>query len=67
VITAGELRDLDFGELKTKSIDMREEFFNLRFQHGVGQLENTAQLKSIRRDIARVKTIINEQIEKDKE
>ena len=59
-----ELRGLSSDELNAKYTDMTEEFFNLRFRHGVSQLENTAQLGKVRRDIARVKTVINEQTEK---
>lgn len=48
-------------ELKKMLLDMRKEQFNLRFQLSGGQLENTAQMRKIRRDIARVKTFINQQ------
>ena len=47
-------------ELKEQLIDLRKEAFNLRFQTASGQLENTAQVRSVRRDIARIKTVLNE-------
>jgi large subunit ribosomal protein L29 len=55
-----EIRELDIKELKEKSAELNEELFNLQFQHSTGQLENPMRLKSVRRDIARVKTIIQE-------
>jgi large subunit ribosomal protein L29 len=55
-----EIRDLGPEEMQKKADDFREELFNLRFQHGTGQLENTTKLKQAKRDIARLKTIIRE-------
>ncbi|HHT19892.1 MAG TPA: 50S ribosomal protein L29 [Tissierellia bacterium] len=55
-----ELRELSVGELNTKLNDLKAELFNLRFQHATGQLENNARIKLVRRDIARVKTLIHE-------
>ena len=55
-----EIRELSLEEMQTKVNDLREEMFNLRFQHGTGQLENTYKLKQTKRDIARLKTIIQE-------
>lgn len=57
---AGELRTMTADEIKTKLFELKKEYFNLRFQHGVGQLENTAILPVMRKDIARVKTISRE-------
>jgi large subunit ribosomal protein L29 len=57
---ATEIRDLSLDEMKNKASDLEQEFFNLRFQHATGQLENSAKLKQIKRDIARVKTIIRQ-------
>ena len=57
---ASEIRELSTEEQQRKVVDLKEELFNLRFQHGVGQLENSSTLKQIKRDIARVKTIISE-------
>ena len=55
-----ELREMSADEIKTKLFELKKEYFNLRFQHGVGQLENTAILPVMRKDIARVKTISRE-------
>ena len=55
-----EIRELAPEELQSKVDDLREELFNLRFQHGTGQLENTTKLKQTKRDIARLKTIMRE-------
>ncbi len=57
---AKELRDLSPEELQTKETEFREEEFKLRFRHATGQLEKTDRLKKLRKDIARVKTIIRE-------
>ncbi len=56
----GEIRELSTEETHQKVVDLKEELFNLRFQHESGQLENPQKLKQIKRDIARVKTIIKE-------
>mgnify|MGYP000429281338 FL=1 len=55
-----EIRELSLEEKLRKANDLKEELFNLRFQHGIGQLENSQKMKQIKRDIARVKTIIKE-------
>ena len=47
-------------ELKEQLLDLRKEAFNLRFQTASGQLENTARVHQVRRDIGRIKTILNE-------
>ncbi|MFC1488697.1 50S ribosomal protein L29 [Thermodesulfobacteriota bacterium] len=57
---ASEIRELSPEETHRKVVDLKEELFNLRFQHESGQLENPQKLKQIKRDIARVKTIIKE-------
>ncbi|NLC98623.1 MAG: 50S ribosomal protein L29 [Actinomycetales bacterium] len=59
-ITAEELRELDADALATKLAEAKEELFNLRFQNATGQLDNTAGLRSVRRDIARIYTVITE-------
>ena len=46
--------------LKEQLLDLRKEAFNLRFQTASGQLENTARVRQVRRDIGRIKTILNE-------
>jgi large subunit ribosomal protein L29 len=58
---AGELRTKTADELKQSLMDLRKEQFNLRFQKASGQLENTARTFQVRRDIARIKTILREQ------
>ena len=63
---AGEIRELSKEEIKRKSVDLKEELFNLRFQHEVGQLENPQKMKQAKRDIARVKTVIRESELKEK-
>ena len=57
---ASEIRDLSFEERQRKGDDLKEELLSLRFQNKIGQIENPQKLKQVRRDIARVKTIINE-------
>ena len=57
---ASEIRELDLQELNQKVIDLKQELFNLRFQHQVGQLENPQRLKQTKRDIARLNTVIRE-------
>ena len=55
-----DLRTKSDDELKQQMLDLRKESFNLRFQAASGQLENTARKNTIRKDIARIKTIIGE-------
>ena len=57
---AKEIRDLGPEERQQKLADLKEELFNLRFQHAVGQIENPKRLKKTKCDIARIKTIIRE-------
>ena len=57
---AEELRGKTPDELKTQLIDLKKEAFNLRFQRASGQLENTARVRQVRREIARIKTILGE-------
>ena len=57
---AKELKDLSPEELLAKEKEFREEEFKLRFKHATGQLEKTDRLRKLRKDIARVKTIIRE-------
>jgi large subunit ribosomal protein L29 len=54
-----KLREMSEEELVAKERDLREDYFKLKFQHGVGQLENTGRLREVRKDIARVKTARN--------
>ncbi len=57
---AKELHELTVDELNTKLKELSEELFNLRFRHAIGQLENPALLKTCKKDIAKVKTILRE-------
>ena len=55
-----EIRNLDTEEIKSKLADTREELMNLRFQQVMGQLTDTSRLKHVRRDVARLATILAE-------
>lgn len=57
---ARELRELSVDELFAKEKEFRAEEFKLRFRHATGQLDKTSRLKELRRNVARVKTIIRE-------
>lgn len=57
---ANKLRDMTTQELSTKLTELKSELFNLRFQLATGQLENPMKVKSVRKDIARVQTILRE-------
>ena len=61
---AENIREMSPDERARKLVDLKEEMFNLRFQHGAGQLENSQKLKQTKRDIARINTIIREALEK---
>jgi large subunit ribosomal protein L29 len=61
-VKARELRDLSAAELRQKEQDFTTELFNLKFQHATGQLENMERLPEVRRDLARVKTILRQKI-----
>ncbi len=56
-----ELRELDASELAEKLDEAKEELFNLRFQMATNQLDNTSRLRQLRREIARISTVIREQ------
>jgi len=55
-----EIRELNENDLAVKVKDLSEEYFKLRFQHGVRPLENPARLKQLKKTIARMKTVISE-------
>ena len=57
---AADLRDKTPDQLREDLASLKKEAFNLRFQGATGQLEGTARMKTVRRDVARVKTILNE-------
>ena len=58
---ASEIREMSVEELQTKLTELKEELFNLRFQLAVNQLDNPARVKAVKKDIARIKTILREQ------
>jgi len=55
-----EVKDLSTDELKQKNMNIAEELFRLRIRHASGQLESPAIMKNLRKDIARVKTVLRE-------
>ena len=55
-----EIRELSAGELSEKVASLKEELFNLRFQHATGQLENQMRIREVKKSIARIKTIQRE-------
>ncbi len=55
-----ELRNLSVAELQNQLVSAKKELFNLRFQNATNQLDNTARIKEVRRNIARIKTVIGE-------
>ncbi len=57
---AVEIRKLSENELDAKLTDLKAELFNLRFQHAINQLDNPQRIKAVKRDIARIKTIIKQ-------
>jgi large subunit ribosomal protein L29 len=57
---ASEIRELSREESERKLVELKEELFNLRFQHEIGQLESPAKMKQIKHDIARTKTLLRE-------
>lgn len=57
---AGEVRAKSGDELREQLLQLKKEQFNLRFQKATGQLENTSRVREVRRDIARIKTILAE-------
>ena len=57
---ATELKEMTSEQLETKLADLKRELFNLRFQHAVNQLENPHKMTEVKRDIARVMTVLNE-------
>jgi large subunit ribosomal protein L29 len=61
-----ELKELAVEELQRKEQDLRKELFNLRFQQATGEIENPMRIRTIRKNIARVLTVITERDKKDK-
>lgn len=59
-MNANDLRGKSADELKDELANLKKEAFNLRFQQATGQLENTARMRAVKRDVARVNTVLNE-------
>ena len=59
-MTSNEIRELSTEEQQTKLKDLKEELFNLRFQLAINQLENPTRIKAVKKDIARISTILRE-------
>jgi large subunit ribosomal protein L29 len=57
---SAELRDLSGSELNGRLIDLKKDLFNLRMQHATNQLDNPVRINGVKKDIARVKTLIRE-------
>ena len=57
---ASEIRDMNLNDLNAKEKELKAELFNLRFQLAVNQLENPMRIKAVKKDIARIKTIMRE-------
>ncbi len=63
---AKAFRDLTSEEILKKKKDLKEELFNLRFQHSTGQLENTSRMGTVKRTLARVETVLREKASKSR-
>jgi large subunit ribosomal protein L29 len=59
-MNAREIREMTIDEMQRKVAESKQELFNLRFQHEIGQLENQARIRQTKRDIARLLTVIRE-------
>lgn len=59
-MNAQELREKSAEDLREQLVALKKEAFNLRFQQASGQMENTARMRAVRRDVARVNTVLNE-------
>ena len=64
-MNAKEIRDLSVAELNEKLADLKDELYKLRFQHAINQLDNPMRITAVKRDIARVQTVIREAELKD--
>lgn len=62
-----DIRALSQGEREQKLVDLKHELFNMRFQKGIGQLENPGKIKQIKKDIARINTVATETARNPKE
>jgi large subunit ribosomal protein L29 len=59
-LKSGDIRDLPLDDIERQLVETRQELFNLRFQNATGELDNYMRLKELRRDVARILTIIRE-------
>ena len=59
-MTVNEIRELSLEELEVKVNELKQELFNLKFQKTLGQLQNTAKIRDVKRTIARLKTVVTE-------
>ena len=59
-VTAADLRAMSAEDLRAKLVEQRQEVFNLRFRHATAQLEKTSELKSAKREVARIMTVLQE-------
>ena len=57
---ASEIRELTSAELESKLRDLKKELFNLRFQHAINQLDNPMRISAVKKDIARILTVMHE-------
>ena len=64
-MTDKELRELTQSELELKLKDLKEELFNLRFQLAINQLDNPMRITAVKRDIARVSTVLRENLDRE--
>ncbi len=62
---AAQVRDMTLDQLNEFLLDLKKEAFNLRFQKATGQLENTARQRQVRRDIARINTVLKQKSQAD--
>ena len=62
---AAQVRDMTLDQLNDSLLDLKKEAFNLRFQKATGQLENTARQRQVRRDIARINTVLKQKSKTD--
>ncbi len=60
---AAEIRNMSASELETKLADLKKDLFMLRMQHATNHLDNPVKISTVRRDIARVKTVMREKLE----
>ena len=64
-MNAKEIRELNLAELNKKLADLKDDLFHLRFQHAINQLDNPMRITAVKKDIARVQTILREAEVKD--